>query len=146
LIRMVSQDKDFEIVNKAIYDSKIGEERFAGMMLRDRKSRFLMEASKKALEQEYAVKRYSRKVYEFKKMKVFTNITDRLVQEYIKKIIIINNIIVTGIKNYWKHKNSYENIMAELDELLDSGYKCNCRNIGFGFCFCVDYNGKYLNG
>lgn len=147
---MVSEDKDFEIVNKAIYDSKVGEDRFAGMMLRDRNSRILMEASKIALEEDYAIKRYSKKVYEFKKMKVFTSITDRLVREYVKKIIIINNIIVTGIKMYWKHKNSYENIMAELDDLLFTSpkpkIKCNCRTIGFGFCFCVEDNGEYLNG
>ena len=135
---MVSNDKDFAIINKAIYDGRPVEDDFARMMTEDRNTRFILEGGKIALEREYSIKRYSKKVYDYKKLNLFTKITDRVINEFVKKIIIINNILVFEIKKYWKEKNSYEYIMKELDSLLWKPVKktCNCRNIKFGFCFC----------
>ena len=135
---MVTNEKDFIIINKAIYDNRPIEDDFARMMTEDRNTRFILEGGKIALEREYSIKRYSKKVYDYKKLNLFTKITDRVINEFVKKIIIINNILVFEIKKYWKEKNSYEYIMKELDSLLWKPVKktCNCRNIKFGFCFC----------
>ena len=135
---MVTNEKDFIIINKAIYDNRPIEDDFARMMTEDRRTRFILEGGKIALEREYSIKRYSKKVYDYKKLNLFTKITDRVINEFVKKIIIINNILVFEIKKYWKEKNSYEYILKELDSLLWKPVKktCNCRNIKFGFCFC----------
>tara|TARA_R110002153_G_scaffold154219_1_gene306288 strand:+ start:7 stop:411 length:405 start_codon:yes stop_codon:yes gene_type:complete len=132
---MVTNEKDFIIINKAIYDNRPIEDDFARMMTEDRNTRFILEGGKIALEREYSIKRYSKKVYDYKKLNLFTKITDRVINEFVKKIIIINNILVFEIKKYWKEKNSYEYIMKELDSLLWKPKPCNCRNIRFGFCF-----------
>ena len=135
---MISLEKDCAIINKAIYDNRPISDDFARMMVSDRNTRFILEGSKIALEREYFIKKYSKKVYEYKKLNLFTKITDRVINEFVKKIIIINNILVFEIKKYWKEKNSYEYILKELDSLLWKPVKktCNCRNIKFGFCFC----------
>jgi hypothetical protein len=133
---MVSNDKDFDIIDRAIFDNRPQENEFCRMMTNDKSTRFLLECGKLALEQDYKFRKYSRKVYNFKKKDLFIKITDKCVEEYRKKIIIINNILIVSIKNYWKDKNSYENIINELDALLWKPTKsCNCRNIKFGFCF-----------
>ena len=133
---MISLEKDCAIINKAIYDNRPISDDFARMMVSDRNTRFILEGSKIALEREYFIKKYSKKVYEYKKLNLFTKITDRVINEFVKKIIIINNILVVEIKKYWKEKNSYEYILKELDSLLWKPKPCNCRNIKFGFCFC----------
>ena len=55
------------------------------------------------------------------------------VLKLINRLKVVIDIKTKAIETYWK--NSYEPIMKELDKLLWKP-KCNCRNIGFGFCFC----------
>ena len=71
--------------------------------------------------------------------------------KYLGKKIIQNPIIQNSLREYYLtitslYIDEYSILMSELDELLDIKedkckedkdlYKCNCRNIGFGFCFC----------
>ena len=59
-----------------------------------------------------------------------------------KKVVV--NIIVKLVKDYWINFNSYDNIIKQIDKLLWKSetiidpviVPCNCRNDGFGFCFC----------
>ena len=158
---IISSDKDFQIINKAIYDNRPKEEDFGRIMIEDKSINFLMRASKQALDREYKNKRYSKKVYEFKRLDLIVKLTDKFVNEYVKKIMIINNILVSEIKKYWNSqyrlankvipKDSYDSLMEELDELLiecipkEIVHVCNYRTIEMGFCFHRDLNGKFIN-
>ena len=53
--------------------------------------------------------------------------------KFLKRKEIIINIKNNCIINYFKY--DYDEIMKELDKLIIKP-KCNCKNIGFGFCFC----------
>ena len=75
---------------------------------------------------------------------------DAFLIRFLKRKNIIITIITTAIKNYWS--NDYDRIMEELDRLLIKPKpkpkpkiinKCNCKNISFGFCFCVDDKGNF---
>ena len=74
---------------------------------------------------------------------------DCFLSKEIKRIQIIVKIKNDLISEYFKKVNSYDYIMEELDKLLVKPVvkpdpQCNCRNEGFGFCFCCDDNGNYL--
>ncbi len=71
-------------------------------------------------------------------------LSDTYLYNFLKKRNIIINLIVKKVSEYWKKKNSYENIMKELDKLIIKP-TCNCRNKGFGFCFCKDKYSNYIN-
>jgi len=71
-------------------------------------------------------------------------LSDAYLYNFLKKRNIVISIIVQNISEYWKEKNSYENIMSELDKLIIKP-SCNCRNIDFGLCFCTDKAGNYTN-
>lgn len=67
-------------------------------------------------------------------LKLSESIYGIFVLKLINRLSVIIEIKTKAIKDYWK--NSYEPIMKELDKLLWKPTSCNCRNIGFGFCFC----------
>lgn len=56
--------------------------------------------------------------------------------KFLKRKEIIINIKNNCIINYFKY--DYDDIMEQLDKLIikPTVPKCNCKNIGFGFCFC----------
>ena len=56
------------------------------------------------------------------------------VVKLINRISVIIEIKTKAVKDYWK--NSYDYINKELDKLLWKSTSCDCRNKGFGFCFC----------
>jgi len=63
---------------------------------------------------------------------------DSFLLKFLKRKEIIINIKNNCIINYFKY--DYDEIMEELDRLIikptvPAKPKCNCRNIGFGFCF-----------
>ena len=60
---------------------------------------------------------------------------DSFLLKFLKRKEIIINIKNNCIINYFKY--DYDEIMEELDRLIikPTKPKCNCRNIGFGFCF-----------
>ena len=62
---------------------------------------------------------------------------DAFLYSYLKKkditIKLKNKLILEYYPKY--KRNQYESIIKELDSLLISP-KCNCSNVGFGFCFC----------
>lgn len=78
-----------------------------------------------------------------RKLKAVKNeFIDCFIYSYLKKKRIVVNLIVKLVKDYWKEFNSYDNIMKQIDKLLWNPPvvpfvpDCDCRNIGFGFCFC----------
>jgi len=78
---------------------------------------------------------------------------DVFLYNFLKKRNIMIKLITAGVGTYWKNKNSYENIMAELDKLIIPEYskkfqnipKCNCRDKAFGLCFCMNDERNYIN-
>ena len=66
-------------------------------------------------------------------MKLSESIYCIFVLKLINRLKVVIDIKTKAIQTYWK--NSYEPIINELDKLLWKR-TCNCRNIGFGFCFC----------
>ena len=78
-------------------------------------------------------------------LKLSESIFAIFVVKLINRISVIIEIKTKAVKDYWK--NSYDYINKELDKLLwkptSTSCKakavvtlCNCRNVGFGFCFC----------
>lgn len=71
---------------------------------------------------------------------------DIFLLKFLKRKEIIINIKNNCIINYFKY--DYDKIMKELDELLIKPVpiipKCDCRTIGFGFCFCHQNNNLIL--
>jgi len=63
-------------------------------------------------------------------LKLSESIFAIFVVKLINRLSVIIDIKTKAIKTFWK--NSYE----ELDKLLWKTTSCNCRNVGFGFCFC----------
>ena len=86
-------------------------------------------------------------------------IKDKYIDEFIIKLLnrkaitigIMNKLVLDYFKN---NKNEYTKIMDELDEILNKPIKekpiinkkltCDCKSIGFGFCFCTDLAGRYI--
>ena len=66
-------------------------------------------------------------------LKLSESIYAIFVVKLINRLSVIIDIKTKAVKDYWK--NSYDYINKELDKLLWKS-SCNCRNIGFGFCFC----------
>ncbi len=66
-------------------------------------------------------------------LKLSESIYGIFVLKLINRLSVIIEIKTKAIKDYWK--NSYDYINKELDKLLWKP-TCDCRNIGFGFCFC----------
>lgn len=66
-------------------------------------------------------------------LKLSESIFAIFVLKLINRLSVIIEIKTKAVKDYWK--NSYDYINKELDKLLWKT-KCNCRNVGFGFCFC----------
>jgi hypothetical protein len=61
------------------------------------------------------------------------------VVKLINRLSIIIEIKTKAVKDFWL--NCFDPIMDELDKLLWTEEKplvtlCDCRNVGFGFCFC----------
>jgi len=67
-------------------------------------------------------------------LKLSESIYGIFVLKLINRLSVIIEIKTKAIKTYWK--NSYDYINKELDKLLWKPTSCDCRNIGFGFCFC----------
>ena len=75
-------------------------------------------------------------------LKLSESIFAIFVVKLINRLSVIIEIKTKAIKIFWK--NSYDYINKELDKLLWKPTckakalvtSCNCRNIGFGFCFC----------
>ena len=70
--------------------------------------------------------------------------------EFMFRRQIMMNIIRKSVKDYHKEKNSYESIMKELDGMIwekkpEEKILCDCRNKGFGLCFCTDKERNYIN-
>ncbi len=66
-------------------------------------------------------------------MKLSEEIYCIFVLKLINRLKVVIDIKTKAVKDYWK--NSYDYINKELDKLLWKP-SCDCRNIGFGFCFC----------
>ena len=60
-------------------------------------------------------------------LKLSSNILDYYLVTLIKKLQIIIDIKTNSIINYWKDKCNAKPLAT----------LCNCRNKGFGFCFCL---------
>lgn len=90
--------------------------------------------------------KYSNKrVYRMKIEAIKNQFIDCFLSKQIKRVQIIMKIKNDAIKNHFEKVNSYEYIMEELDKLIvKPKHKCNCKNVGFGFCFCIDDNGNYI--
>ena len=71
-------------------------------------------------------------------------LSDAYLYNFLKKRNIIISLICHNLAEYWKHKNSYENIMSELDDLIIMP-TCDCRHKGFGLCFCRDNAGNFTD-
>ena len=71
-------------------------------------------------------------------------LSDCYLYNFLKKRNIIISLICHNLSEYWKHKNSYENIMSELDKLIIK-HTCDCRQKGFGLCFCRDNAGNFTD-
>jgi len=76
-------------------------------------------------------------------LKLSESIFAIFVVKLINRLSVIIEIKTKAVKDYWK--NSYDYINKELDKLLWKPTSCkakalvtscNCRNVGFGFCFC----------
>ena len=67
-------------------------------------------------------------------LKLSESIYGIFVLKLINRLSVIIEIKTKAVKDYWK--NSYDYINKELDKLLWKTTLCNCRNVGFGFCFC----------
>jgi len=101
----------------------------------------------------YAIKngkyKYDKRRQRLKLKATKDEFTELYLVKFLKKKSIIVSIIVDSIKDYWKNQPSdYDKLIAELDLILatpiDSPPSCNCRNIGFSFCFCRKPNGDYV--
>ena len=111
----------------------------------------------------YAIKngkyKYDKRRQRLKLKATKDEFTELYLVKFLKKKSIIVSIIVDSIKEYWKNQPSdarthdgeasdYDKLIAELDLILDtpidSPPSCNCRNIGFSFCFCRKPNGDYV--
>ena len=81
------------------------------------------------------------------------NYIECFLAQYLKRKNIVISLKNKLVLDYYSDKNlitssfsayDYDSIMAELDSLIKPEYKrkitpvkkCNCRSIGFGFCFC----------
>ena len=103
------------------------------------------------------MKKYYLETYK-KSNRIKAKIKDRYIDEFIIKLLnrkaitisIMNKLILDYHEN--NKKDEYQSIMDELDNLLIKPierkpilikeYKCNCKNEGFGFCFCKNYKGE----
>ena len=63
-------------------------------------------------------------------LKLSESIFAIFVVKLINRLSVIIEIKTKAVKDYWNFINK------ELDKLLWKTSSCNCRNIGFGFCFC----------
>ncbi len=96
----------------------------------------------------YPNKREQRK----KLIKLQSYFQDLHCYEFMFRRQIMMNIIRKSIIDYHKEKNSYENIMEELNKMLwkkeekvIEKFLCDCRSKGYGLCFCKDLSGEYTN-
>ena len=94
----------------------------------DKESKTLfMEGKKK-------IPRCSKIKHRIELLKLSESIFALFVLKLINRLSVIIEIKTKAIKDFWK--NSYDYINKELDKLLWKTTSCNCRNVGFGFCFC----------
>lgn len=82
--------------------------------------------------------------YKMKQQAIKNQFIDSYLAKMMKKSQIVvnvkNNLVLDHFKNK-KEKIDFDELMKELDEILNtpidsSDPSCNCRNEGFGFCFC----------
>ncbi len=93
----------------------------------DKESRILFRKGKKK------IPKCSKIRHRIELMKLSEEIYCIFVLKLINRLKVVIDIKTKAVKDYWK--NSYDYINKELDKLLWKPI-CNCRNIGFGFCFC----------
>jgi len=104
------------------------------------------------------MKKYYLETYN-KSNRIKAKIKDRYIDEFIINLLnrkaitisIMNKLILDYFKN---NKNEYDNIMDELDKLLikpiekkpiiNMHLTCDCKSIGFGFCFCTNFKGEKI--
>jgi len=104
----------------------------------------------------YAIKngkyKYDKRRQRLKLKAIKDEFTELYLVKFLKKKSIIVSIIVDSIKDYWKNQPSeYDKLMAELDLILATPLEnegniisCNCRGIGFGFCFCKNTSNNWI--
>jgi len=117
-----------------------GNKTIKNMIERDKKCRLLWKKGKEK------IPKCNQRRHRIELIKLSTTIYEVFVVNLINRIKIIIDLKTKAIKDYWL--NSFEPIMKELDKLLwKQEEKCvkNCRNTAFGFCFCKDTKGNYLN-
>ena len=100
------------------------------------------------------MKKYYLETYN-KSNRIKAKIKDRYIDEFIINLLnrkaitisIMNKLILDYHKN--NKKNEYQSIMDEIDEILNKpikekpliikGLTCDCKSIGFGFCFDLNH-------
>jgi len=137
----ISPEKDWEIILGALEYSLPPPIDCIKMMMANRSWREPYSLAVGLFKQSTPYKKNSR-IYTIKLNSIkFKFLRDFLDVEINKKKIIRNNIIITGIRKFWigqpteSKEEEFIRINKELDSLLWTP-KCNCRNVGFGFCFC----------
>ena len=153
----ISPEKDWEIILDALEYSLPPPIECIKFMMKDNNWREPYSLAVGLFKQTTPYKKNSRK-YTIKLNSIkFKFLRDFLDTDIHKKKIIRNNIIITGIRKFWLNQpketkeEEYDRIFKELDSLLwkpkdttvvpkdataNAVPKCNCRNEGFGFCFC----------
>ena len=79
-----------------------------------------------------------------KKDAIRSQFIDTFLSRHLKRVQITKRILNDSILNYFEaSKCDYDLIMAELDDLILKP-KCDCENVGYGFCFCVNDEGSWV--
>jgi len=140
-LSVISPEKDWEIILGALEYSLPPPIACIRMMMSQRDWREPYSLAVKLFKSTTPYKVKSR-IYTIKLNSIkFKFLRDFLDIEINKKKIIRNNIIITEIRKFWVRQpketkeEEFIRINKELDSLLWTS-KCNCRNVGFGFCFC----------
>lgn len=98
--KVISDDTDARIVIKAIYDNKPPHSIFWSMLMSDKKTSLQIQLKIKNFEMKRN-RKWSKKVLEFKKSEAISTITNKEVDKFVHKHIIINGLITNAVKQFW---------------------------------------------